>query len=173
MTNDWWTYEYLTILCSYVTTGTVFQIALRCRRYFPQWEEWEIFLGENVFSSVTNSSLKLKMNICILELLILFSKKLLFLYYIQVTRFGFFLRKTGLSSYLLLFYFILGMIHDSFFPENRESYFRRPILSFDLFFRLKTKLFSRFYQKQKMQKWLKYFARINLCVKGKLKLSKI
>ena len=52
-----------------------------------QWEEWEILLGEIFFTLVTNSSLKLKMNISILELSILFSKDLLFSYYIQVIRF--------------------------------------------------------------------------------------
>ena len=48
------------------------------------------FAGGNVSSLVTKSSLKLKMNICILELSILFAKHLLFLYYIQVIRVGFF-----------------------------------------------------------------------------------
>ena len=145
MTNNWGTYECSTKFCSYVTTGTVFQIALRCRGYSPQWEEWQILLGENVFSLVTSSSLKLKMNICILELSILFSKNLLFLYYIQVIRFWFFLRKL---VFLHMFYcFILPWVWYTihFFSENRKSYFHRPILSFDLFFRLKTKLFSRFY----------------------------
>ena len=60
------------------------------------------------------------------------------------------------------------MIHNSFFSENRESYFHRPILSFDLFFRLKTKLLVDFIEK-KNAKGVKYFVRINLCVKGKLK----
>ena len=63
------------------------------------------------------------------------------------------------------------MIHNSFFSENRESYFHRPILSFDLFFRIKTILLVDFIENKKMQKGLKYFVRINLCVKGKLKFK--
>ena len=45
---------------------------------FPQWGEWEILL-EGFFSLVTNSSLKLRINICILELSVLFSEDLLFI----------------------------------------------------------------------------------------------
>ena len=45
---------------------------------FPLWGEWEILLG-GFFSLVTNSSLKLRINICILELSILFSEDLLFI----------------------------------------------------------------------------------------------
>ena len=134
MTNNWGTYECSTKFCSYVTTGTVFEIALRCRGYSLQWGEWEILLGENGFSLVTNSSLKLKTNICILELSILLPKNLLFLYYIQVIRFGFFLRKIDLSSYVLLFYLTLKtsliwwwyhiyMIQNSFFPKIEKAFF--------------------------------------------------
>ena len=42
------------------------------------------FAGRYFFSLVTNSNLRLKMNICILELSILFFKDLLLLCYIQV-----------------------------------------------------------------------------------------
>ena len=146
MTNNWRTYECSAKFCSYVTTGMVFQIALTCRGYFPQWGGMGNFAGVSVFSLVTNSSLKLKMNICILELSILFPKNLLFLSYIQVIRFGFFWEKSK-SIFLHMFYcFILPWIcpwfHDdtisytirnSFFSKNRESYFHRPISSFDLF----------------------------------------
>ena len=38
------TYECSTKFCSYVTTGRVFQIALRGGEYSSQWEEWEILL---------------------------------------------------------------------------------------------------------------------------------
>ena len=146
MTNNWRTYECSAKFCSYVTTGMVFQIALTCRGYFPQWGGMGNFAGVSVFSLVTNSSLKLKMNICILELSILFPKNLLFLSYIQVIRFRFFWEKSK-SIFLHMFYcFILPwicpwfhddtksyMIHNSFFSKNRESYFHRPISSFDLF----------------------------------------
>ena len=186
------------------------------------------------------------MNICILELSILFPKNLLFLYYIQVVRFGFFWEKSILlhmfhyfvlpwkrpqsfficsivlfypenvldpSSYVPLFCFtlktssiLLHMFHCFvlpwkrprsfficsivlFYPENaldfmtlyhtwyKIPFFRklRKLSSQTNFiflssFRLKTKRSSRFYQKQN---GLKYFARINLCMKGKLKLGKI
>ena len=163
MTYNWRTYECSTKFCSYVTTGTVCQIALSCRGYSQP------FAWGNAFSLVTNGSLKLKMNICILELSILFPKNLLFLYYIQVIRFGFFWEKSK-SVFLYMFYcFILPwicpwfhddtksyVIHNSFFSKNRESYHHRPISSFH-FFRLKAKLFSRFYQKQTMQKGVKIF----------------
>ena len=42
-------YECSTKFCSYVTTGRVFQIALRSREYFLQWREWKILLGEKFF----------------------------------------------------------------------------------------------------------------------------
>ena len=140
MTNNWRTYECSTKFCSYVTTSTVFQIVIRCRGNSPQWGKWEILLGGNVFSLVTKSSLKLKMNICVLELSILFPKNLLFLYYIQLIRFGSSWVKSR-SIFLHMFYcFILPwlcpwfhddaisyMIHNSFFSKNR------PISFFDLF----------------------------------------
>ena len=142
MTNNWRTYECSAKFCSYVTTGMVFQIALTCRGYFLQWGgEWEILPGGSVFSLVTNSSLKLKMNICILELSILFPQSLLFLYYIQEHDFDIF-EKNG---YVLLFYITLDMSLISsmipyhicniilFFPKNRESYFHKPISSFEFF----------------------------------------
>ena len=60
------------------------------------------FCWVNFFSLVTNSSLKLKMNICILELAIMFSKDLLCLYYILVIAFWFFREKL-----IFLLYFIV------------------------------------------------------------------
>ena len=138
------------------------------------------FAGGNVFSLVINSSLKLKMNICILELSILFSKNLLFLYYIQVMRFGFFWEKSifFIICFIALFYpenvldfmipyHIWYKIH--FFQKSRKLFSQTNFI-FWSFFRLKTKRFSRFYQKQNE---LKYSATINLCMKGKLKLGKI
>ena len=129
MTNNWRIYECSAKFCSYVTRGMVFQIALTCRGYFPQWGGMRNFAGGGGVSLVTNSSLKLKMNIYILELSILFPQSLLFLYYIQEHDFDIF-EKNG---YVLLFYITLDMslissmipyhtwkiIH--FFPKNRES----------------------------------------------------
>ena len=126
-------------------------------------------LGGNFFSLVTNSSLKLKMNICILELSILFPKNFLFLCYKQVMRFGFFWEKSK-SIFLHMFYcFILPwicpwfhddtksyMIHNSFFPKIEKVTFTNQFHLLT-FFRLKTKLFSRFYQKQTMQRGVKIF----------------
>ena len=146
MTYNWITYECSTKFCSYVTTGTVCQIALSCRGCFPPVGGMGNFSRGKWFFLVTNSSLKLKINIWILELSILFPKNLLFLYYIQVIRFGFFWEKSK-SVFLYMFYcFILPwicpwfhddtksyMIHDSFFSKNRESYFHRPVSAFDLF----------------------------------------
>ena len=140
MTNNWKTYECSTKFCSYVTTSTVFPIAIRCRGNSPQWGEWEILLWGNFFSLVTKSSLKLKMNTCVLELSILFPKNVQFLYYIQLIRFGSFWVKSK-SIFLHMFYcFILPwlcpwfhddaisyLIHNSFFSKNR------PISFFDLF----------------------------------------
>ena len=72
-----------------------------------------------------------------------------------------------------MFYFTLGMIHNSFFFQKIQKATFTDQFYLLILFRLKTKLFSRFYQEQKMQNGLKYFARINLCVKGKLKLGEI
>ena len=136
MTNNSRTYECSTKFCSYVTTDMAFQTTLSGRGYSPQWREWEIPLGGIFFSLVTISSLKLKINICILELSILFSEDMLFLCYIQVIRSWFFLRKIDLSH--IFHWFILPwiypwlhdvsyMIHNSFFSKNREGYFQKPI----------------------------------------------
>ena len=140
MTNNWKTYECSTKFCSYVTTSTVFPIAIRCRGNSPQWGEWEILLWGNFFSLVTKSSLKLKMNTCVLELSILFPKNLQFLYYIQLIRFGSFWVKSKLIFLHMFYCFILPwlcpwfhddaisyLIHNSFFSKNR------PISFFDLF----------------------------------------
>ena len=157
MTNISRTYELSTKFCSYVTTGKVFQIGLRGREYSPQREEWEILLGENYFSLVTNSSLRLKMNICILELSILFSKELLFLYYMQVIGFWFFFFWEKMISHIF-HCFILPwicpwnhdvsyMIHNSFFfPKIWKATFNTSSFNLLIFyFGLKTRLFSRFH----------------------------
>ena len=65
---------------------------------FPQWGEWEILLGV-FFSLATNSSLKLRINICILELSILFSADLLFILHTS-NRILNFLRKIAFSHLL-------------------------------------------------------------------------
>ena len=77
------------------------QAAFRSGRYIPQWGMGSFAEG-NFFSFVTNSSLTLKLNICILELSILFSKDLLFSYYIKVIGFWFF--SIFLIYFILLFY---------------------------------------------------------------------
>ena len=148
MTNNWRTYECSAKFCSYVTTGMVFQIALTCRGYFPQWGGMGNFAGVSVFSLVTNSSLKLKMNICILELSILFPQSLLFFYYIQEHDFDIF-EKNG---YVLLFYITLDISLISsmipyhiwniiyFFPKIEKATFTNQFHLL-IFFRLKTKLF--------------------------------
>ena len=132
MTNNSRTYECFTKFCPYVTTDRVFQIAVRGKWYSPQWGEWEILLGQN--SSL--SSLRLKMNICILKLSAPFSKDLLYLYYIQVIRFWFFWRKIDLSHIFHCFispwicpwfHDVSYMINNSSFSKNRESYFHKPI----------------------------------------------
>ena len=130
MTNNSRACECSTKFCSYVTTGRVFQIELRGSWYFPQWGEWEILLGGEFFSLVANSSLKLKLNICIMELSILFSKDLLFLDYIHVKGFWFFKEKSiflihfivlSYPGYVLDFmmYHILSTIH--FFPKIEKA----------------------------------------------------
>ena len=155
MTNISRTYELSTKFCSYVTTGKVFQIGLRGREYSPQREEWEILLGENYFSLVRNSSLRLKMNVCILELSILFSKELLFLYYIQVIGFWFFFEKKWSPIYFIVLFY-LGYVLDfmmyhiwytiHFFPKIWKATFNTSNFNLLIFyFGLKTRLFSRFY----------------------------
>ena len=128
--------------CSYVTTGRFSQMALRGRGYSQQWGKWQISLwGGFFFSLVTNSTLKLKINICILELLILFFEDIIFLYYIQVIGFCFFLRKIYLSHvfhcFISLwvcpwFHDVSYMVNNSFFSKNREEYFHKPIYFFEL-----------------------------------------
>ena len=133
-------------------------------------------VGGNFFSLVTNSSLTLKMNICILELSILFSKDLLFLYYIKVRGFWFF----PIFLIYLFFYFTLDMsliswciIYDTqfiFFPKIDKATFTNQ---FNLFLGSKLIFLVDFIKNKKYKKRLKYFARIKLCKKGKLKLGKI
>ena len=85
------------------------------------------FCRGKCFYLVTNSSLKLKMNICILELSILFPKNLLFLYYIQLTQFWFFLRKNRyfFICFIVLFYpgyvvdFMMIPYHDTQFKFSK------------------------------------------------------
>ena len=74
----------------------------------------------------------------ILELPILFSKALLFLYYIQVKWFRFF-EKNWTVSYISLFYFkqdmslisgcIMYLDTEFIFSKIMQSYFRKPILT--------------------------------------------
>ena len=122
------------------------------------------------------AELRLKMNICVLEQSILFSKDLLFLYYIKVIEFWLFGQKL-IFSYISFFYFALDMsliswciIYDTqfiFFPKIKKATFINQ-------FRLKTKLYSRFLVKtKKCGNGLKYLARIKFWKKGKLKLGKI
>ena len=110
------------------------------------------FAGGNFFSLFTNSSFKLKMNICRVELSILFSKDLLFLNYIQVTGFWFFWGKL-IFIYISLFYFTLDM----------------SLISWCFHFNFLVDLIKS----QKCKKRLKYFARIKFCKQGKLKLGKL
>ena len=100
MGNNSRTHECLTKFCSYITTGRVFQIALGGGGI-------SLSRGNGKFCWAQNSSLssfRLKINICILELSILFSKDLLFLCYIQVIR-RIFLRKFNLLiNFIVSFY---------------------------------------------------------------------
>ena len=134
MTNNSRTCECSTKFCSYVTTVRVFQIARRGRGYSPQWGNGKYRWGI-ILSLVPNSNLKLKINICILELSILFSKEYGFILHTS-NRILTFLRKTDLSHifhcFILLwicpwFYDTSYMIHNSFFSKNRESYLHKPI----------------------------------------------
>ena len=68
-----------------------------------------VAVGRIFFSLVTNNTVKLKINICILELLILFFEDILFLYYMQVIGFCFFFEKNLSFSHISLFYFPLDM----------------------------------------------------------------
>ena len=142
MTNNSRTHECLTKFCSYVATGRVFQIALGVGGISLSRGNEKFCWGQN--SSL--SSLRLKINICILELSTLFSKDLLSLFYIQVITFWFFREKLIFLIYFnLLFYtgYILDfMRHHTyytihFFPKIEKAIFTNK-------FRLKTKLFSRF-----------------------------
>ena len=142
MANNSRTHECLTKLCSSVTSGRVFQIALGVRGI-------SFSRGNGKFCWVQNSSLssfRLKINICMLELSILFSKDLLSLYYIQVIIFWFFWEKLIFLIYFnLLFspgYVLDFMMHHTyytilFFPKIEKATFKNK-------FGLKTKLFSRF-----------------------------
>ena len=129
MTNNSRTYECSTKLPLNVTTGMVSQMA---------------FVGRSFFSLVTNSNLRLKVNICILTLLILFSKDLLLLCYIQV------FEENQSFSCISLFYFTLNMYLNKsiFFPRTEKVTFSNQVnlyLIFWSFFTHKTKLFNRFY----------------------------
>ena len=139
-------------------------------------------LGENFFSLVTNRSFRLKMNICILELLILFSKDLLFLCYIYVIGFWFFWEKSIFLIYFIVLFYS-GYVSDfmmyhiwyttHFFPKIERATFTNQYNLLIFFFRLKINFFCWFIKNEKCQKGLKYFARIKLYKKGKLKLGKI
>ena len=93
-----------------------------------------------ILSLVPNSNLKLKINIFILELSILFSKEYDFILHTS-NRILTFLRKTDISHIFHCFsslwicpwsYDASYMINNSFFSKNRESYFHKPIWSFHL-----------------------------------------
>ena len=88
-----------------------------------------------ILSLVPNSNLKLKINIFILELSMLFSKEHDFILHTS-NRILTFLRKTDISHIFHCFislwishwsYDASYMIHNSFFSKNRESYFHKPI----------------------------------------------
>ena len=96
MTNNSRSYEYLTKFCLYVTTGRVFQIALRVRGYFPQQGEQEILVGakqqpqtknEYLYTGIINTVFQ-RFTIFILhasnKILIFFREKLIFLIYFIV-----------------------------------------------------------------------------------------
>ena len=172
MGNNSRTHECLTKFCSYVTTGRVFQIALGVGGI-------SLSRGNGKFCWTQNSSLssfRLKINMCILELSILFSKDLLFLYYMQVIRFWFFLEKNWSFSYISLFYFALDMsliswcmLYDTqfiFFQKWRKLLSQTSLDS-------KLKFLQSFSKNKKWKKGLKCFARIKFWKKGKLKLGKI
>ena len=171
MTNTWRSYECSTKFCSYVTTGMVFQIAIKCRGYSPIGGR--ILLWGNDFSLVTNSSRKLKMNICVLKLSILFPKNLVFLYYMQIVRFWFCWEKSIFHH--LFYWFFLPRIcpwfHDDtisymitiyFFPKIEQATFTDQFHLLIFFLGSNLQL-----SKTKIAK------SGNLCMKGKLKLCKI
>ena len=60
-----------------------------------------------------------------------------------------------------------------FFPKIEKVTFTNQFNLLIFFFRLKTKFLVDFTKNKKCKKWLKYFARIKFCKKGKLKLGKI
>ena len=134
MTNNSRTCECSTKFCSYVTTVRAFQTARRGRRYSPQWGNGKYRCGI-ILSLMPNSNLKLKINIFILELSMLFSKEYDFILHAS-NRILTFLRKTDISHifhcFILLWishwsYDASYMIHNSFFSKNREIYFHKPI----------------------------------------------
>ena len=130
MGNNSRNHECLTKFCSYVTTGRVFQIALGVGGI-------SLSRGNGKFCWAQNSSLssfRLKINMCILELSILFSKDLLFLYYIRVIRFDFFEKnRSSYKFHCFILPWVSPWFHDvswytiHFFSKNRESYFHKPI----------------------------------------------
>ena len=160
MTNNSRTFKCSRKSCSYITTGRVFQITLRGREISPVGRgggRMGNFAWGNFFSLVSNSSLRLKMNISILKLSILLSKDLLFLYYIEVIWFWFFYweKSIFLIYFIALFYpgyvpdfmmyHIWYTIHFFFFSKIEKATFTNQFNVLIFEFRLKTKLFSRFY----------------------------
>ena len=138
--NNSRTYECSTKCSSYVSTGKVFQILLRGRGYSLQWGGWEILLGK----FVTNSSLTTEIEYLytgimnpVFQRFTIFSRTLISL------------RKNNLSHifhcFILpwispWFHDVSYMIHNLFFSTFPNQF---NLLIF--YFRLKTKLFSRFY----------------------------
>ena len=171
MGNNSRTHECLTKFCSYVTTGRVFQIALGVGGI-------SLSRGNGKFCWAQNSSLssfRLKINICILELSILFSKDLLFLYYIQVRIFWFFWEKLIFLIYFnLLFYSDMYLISWCIIHTTLFIFFQkwRKLLS-QINLHLQLNFSADFSKNKKCKKGLKYFARIKFWKKEKLKLGKI
>ena len=129
----------------------------------------------------TNSSLILKINVCILELSILFSKHLLFLYCIQVIGFWFFCEKNWSFSYISWFYFTLDMfliswciIYDNslFSKKQRKLLSQTKLIFWSFSLGSKLNFLVGFIKNKNCKKELKYFARIKFCKWGKLKLGK-
>ena len=140
---------------------------------FPLWGEWEILLG-GFFSLVTNSSLKLRINICILELSILFSEDLLFILHTSNSILNF-LRKIDFSHIFHCPSFTLDMsliswciVYDKQFTFSQT--YRKLLSQTNLIFwsfSLGSKLnfLVDFIKNKKCKKWLKYFATIKFCKK--------
>ena len=141
-----------------------------------------VAVGRIFFSLVTNSTVKLKINICILELLILFFEDILFLYYMQVIGFCFFFweKFIFLTYFIVLFpsgyvpdlmmYLIWYTIH--FFPKIEKGTFRNQFIFWTFTLGSKINFLIDFIKNKKCKNRLKYFTKIELWKEGKLKLVK-